>query len=629
MSFTLRQRSYPVFYAGLYVAYLVVLFASVTLPDAGSVSHTAFRIGAPLVELGLGCAICAWAKERGPAGRIAAIAVALAYVAIYIAQIYSLYIADSFISVLAIENREESRLIRSAGMYLSILAGVVWWLALVAVEVADWGRSRRAPPSPLLRAPKRFSAKYVLFAFLLFGEIYLGLLQRRDKRLEVGFRQVPVANLVLTLHRVYRADDVRMVATKPGTTAPAKEATVPFAFQKDWIYRQPLPFDVSATTNKARPNVIVIFTEGMSARLIGVYGGTHRGLTPGIDQFAKKSMQVMNYFNHTAATYRGLQGQMQAGYPLAGGSGDTFSWEMKGNSSKLAQLNFASLPMILGQHGYTTRFISPHPDSVALNTMIRSLGFGEVYSPNAVRSELGIKFSQTIAGGSITDNTLFKALRRVVETQAGVGRPPLFVGVYNIGTHAFLDSRPGGLTYGDGSNQVLNRFHNYDRAVGHFLSWFMASPYAKNTILIFTADHATFPDKHFHAAEGVSTQPFFLAPIPLLIHDPFHKLPKRFDAHGATSVGFAPMVLQMLGIASAPNSFLGRSIFDGAADTHYGVAAIGKQYFLTDVDGVFPDGQVPSVDKTAFLSAKHDIEMYYREQQNNTVFDPARGQSVH
>jgi phosphoglycerol transferase MdoB-like AlkP superfamily enzyme len=630
----LRKCSYPIFYAGLYIAYLSVLFASVTLPDLHRLSHTLVRIGAPVVELGMGYLFCTWAKRQGPMGRISAIAVALAYVTIYVAQIFSLYIADSFISVLAIENREEGRLIRTTGLYLSILAGCVWWLMLVAWEAMDWHRSRHAPPpvrgpAPSTPSSKRFLAGYALFVILLLGEIYLGVTQRHDKRLEVGFLQVPVANLMLTLHRLYRADDVRLVSSKSGVTATTTEATIPFAYQKDWIYKKPFPFDLRDTVNQVRPNVIVIFTEGMSARLIGAYGGKHRRLTPRIDRFAKQSMQVVNYFNHTAATYRGLQGQMQAGYPLAGGSGDTYSWETKGNSSKLAQLSFASLPMILGQRGYTTRFISPHPDSVALNTMIRSLGFDEVYSPDTVRSMLGIKFRQTIAGGSITDHTLFEALQRVVETQAGAGHPPLFVGVYNIGTHAFLDSRPGGLTYGDGSNQVLNRFHNYDHAVGRFLSWFMASPYASNTILIFTSDHATFPDKYFHAAEGASTQPFFLAPIPLLIHDPFHKLPKRFDAHGATSAGFAPMVLQMLDIASAPNSFLGRSIFDGAADLHYGVAAIGKQYFLTTVDGVYPDGQVPPVNKSGFLSAKHDVQMYYREQQNNTVFSRQRGEAVH
>src|SRR3546814_1683968 len=50
------------------------------------------------------------------------------------------------------------------------------------------------------------------------------------------------------------------------------------------------------------------------------YGSTYPGLTPNLQALAGDTMVVDNYYNHTAATYRGLQGQMTSGFPRYGGS---------------------------------------------------------------------------------------------------------------------------------------------------------------------------------------------------------------------------------------------------------------------------------------------------------------------
>lgn len=53
--------------------------------------------------------------------------------------------------------------------------------------------------------------------------------------------------------------------------------------------------------------------------------------------------------------------------------------------------------------------------------------------------------------------------------------------------------------FGDGKHFLLNRFYNFDYYFKEFLQKFENSSLADNTILVFTADHATFEDSDFQA----------------------------------------------------------------------------------------------------------------------------------
>lgn len=84
-----------------------------------------------------------------------------------------------------------------------------------------------------------------------------------------------------------------------------------YPFEKKYIYQSPLPFSVR-NKSISNPNIILIFTEGTSARLIGCYNKKYQAVTPNIDKLANNehSMKVINYFNHTCATFRGTHGQL-------------------------------------------------------------------------------------------------------------------------------------------------------------------------------------------------------------------------------------------------------------------------------------------------------------------------------
>lgn len=621
----MRTRPYLIYLAGLLLAYLIVLFGFVTITDTGVIGHSLVRVVAPCVELGLAfsliCVIGRWERLPVKARQLFCLLIATIVGSVYMAQTCALYISNSFISALAIENEAESRLVASPSLYVGVVAFVVWWAILVIRVLMPFPKQRaQAPGRTRNRSLGRIWSSFVVLVLL---ELYVLALQGKDTKLEAGFRQVPVAKLAYT--GLVMAIAGNRVAHSVKHDIFARQEPVPsFAFQKDWVYEKTVPFaSMALDVKRKRPNVVIIFTEGMSARLIDAYGSARPGLTPYIDQFASNNLKVINYFNHTAATYRGLQGQMTSGYPLSGGSGSADSWETGDNSKQLARLAYASLPSILRSSGYRTYFISPHPDSVALNTMLRSLDFDEVYSAETAVSELKIDPGIRIAGGSIDDEKLFESLKQLLQTHESPGAAPIFAGVYNIGTHAFLDTRPGGLTYGDGQNQVLNRFHNYDRAVGQFLQWFSNSPFSKNTILIFTADHSTYPDKYYREAVGEQVKPYFVDQIPLIIHDPFLVLPRVFDANGANSLSLAPTVLQLLGIQHAENSFLGRSLFDGATEQGFALSAIGRSVYVTTPKGVLTKEQAPQADRHALHRLEHQLDIFYGEQGRNAVFSPS------
>src|SRR3546814_4439619 len=60
-----------------------------------------------------------------------------------------------------------------------------------------------------------------------------------------------------------------------------------------------------------------------------------------------------------------------------------------------------------------------------------------------------------------------------------------------------MDVGEHGEKYGDGSNHSLNTIHNLDAQFGRFYRWFARSRYADNTLLIFTSDHAHYPEPSY------------------------------------------------------------------------------------------------------------------------------------
>jgi phosphoglycerol transferase MdoB-like AlkP superfamily enzyme len=618
--FNLLKRYLARYLAGLYLTYTCVLFGVVHLPDRGSIGHDVFRLVAPLLELGLAFFVIAWLMRTRPEASlwrrrpafVAGLLVACIVGMVYGAQVVSLHMSDNFITVLALENGGEGRLARGPSLYVIMGVAIAWWLLFAGKAVAL--RARVSDDPAISRTA------LAVFVISLALVVWLSRYQAGDGRLEVGYRQTPMASLIYNLIEVQKSSRLVASGRAPGSVLElSKLAVDDYPFERRTIYRSPLPFPPRGAYS-GPPNVVVIFTEGFSARLIGAYGGTYPGLTPNIDRLASRSMRVDNYFNHTAATYRALQGQLDSGYPEAGGKGENVAWDGNESIGRLVHVRYQTVPRLLREAGYRSYFFSPHPDVIPLNTMIAAIGFDTVFDyEHAVK--LSSRYGENPIQGSLNDAALFDEMIDFFRAdEKDAGQRPMFVGAYNIGTHAFMERIDGAAPYGDGSNHVLDRVHDFDLALGRFLDYFFASPYARNTILILTADHATYPEPAYRELMDASYKPYFVDRIPLIVYDPTHALPPTFDASGRTSVDFAPTLMQLLGIRKAGNSFLGTTLFE-PAEEQFGFAAIGNDFLATDRHTVYAEAELPDIYRAEFERRKAAVQLYYRLERENRIFD--------
>ncbi|MBR1544483.1 MAG: sulfatase-like hydrolase/transferase, partial [Alphaproteobacteria bacterium] len=313
-------------------------------------------------------------------------------------------------------------------------------------------------------------------------------------------------------------------------------------FEKDSILDKGSSFNDKSFKNN---NIILLFTEGTSLRVIS------KDLTPNAYTLMNKSIVFDNYYNHTAATFRGIRGQLTSGIQRLGGyypSNNGFGQVSQEKLKLMLKNKPESLSTILKDNGYYTVFVSPHSDE-HFNNYIQEIGGFD-------------KISYTGKGdnpntGNLTDKELYEKIFEEYELASKQDKP-FFIATYVLGTHEGMDSPD--VKYKDGKNPYLNKFHNQDVWFGKFFEKYNKTSTAKNTMLIYTTDHCTHSSTGYNSTfnypdiDWIDTIPFFVYKQNLK-----HKV---YDADGLTSINLAPTVLDMLGIHKVRNHFLGHSLFE-------------------------------------------------------------------
>ncbi len=321
----------------------------------------------------------------------------------------------------------------------------------------------------------------------------------------------------------------------------------------DRYYQEPLPFD--RIEPAAKPNVIVFFVESLSARKLEIYGSPIQGVAPALERFAAGSLVVDNYYGHTQSTFRGIRGQLCSMFPFHSSREDQWADE----NFKFPETTYDCLPHHLDANGYSTVFMGPdHPDHMHFLSQTRSMGFRRNY----YREEINEKFLGNIElpYGFLTDAQMADAL--VGYMDGALDEQPFFLAAYFKSSHLGLNSRFDGKKFGDGSNRVLNTLHTFDIAFGEFWKKFASSKLVDNTIVVVTGDHSHWPEQTWLEIAGEDFNRTPIDRLALMIYSPYHEFPARYDAKNGTSLGFAPMLAQLLGLPHATNSFIGISPFD-------------------------------------------------------------------
>jgi lipoteichoic acid synthase len=511
------------------------------------------------------------------------------FMVVYVVQLVSFYQGREYLSRLAIDNINHLSFLITTK---SIIGGTLLLLLCILLPFLI---ERKEQDPPMGSSLVKFSA-FILIAsaFMLHQSdrwLSVKMVKHRDKVFQDNYMKhaAPIYALYKTLFsggvdisqegldREFREHEIKEIekfgfAFKKGAEYPVIKET---------IYTYPSPFPVFPNAHK-KPNIIIVFTEGFSARAMHSYGSKYDDVTPYLDDFSQQSMIVDNYYNHTAATYRGLHGQNCSIFPFYGGVG---GWQT--NYKNLPETEYLCLPQFFKERRYETVFLDAHKKETShVDEMVSQLGYNTVITGRELSREY-LNNAPPVAKRSLSDGQFFNSLvgyLRSREESGKVGKP-FFMGLYNLGTHAFEKLTNDGKQYKDGENNSLNTIHNLDYAFGLFWEYFKKSPYYKNTIVIFTADHCHYPEKPFvKAFKEKGYQKLFIDKIPLVIYDPTRNLPKRFDAKNATSIDFAPSLIHYLELGNRRNPFMGSSIYDKKRKSYdrFGVGSYGKNLFLID-----------------------------------------------
>ncbi|HFR3771678.1 TPA: sulfatase-like hydrolase/transferase, partial [Streptococcus suis] len=158
-----------------------------------------------------------------------------------------------------------------------------------------------------------------------------------------------------------------------------------------------------------KPNVILIFTEGLSQNIID----DTREIMPNVSNIQQQSLNFENYFNHSFATYRGLQGQLYSGYQF---------FDQDKN-------NLISLQQIFSMNGYSTKFINSEPKNDTFTKYLLDFEFDELVTTEKLSGP----------AETVSDKDLYDLLWSEI-VKASTFDKPFFISTYSFGTHISLDS---------------------------------------------------------------------------------------------------------------------------------------------------------------------------------------------
>ncbi len=579
----MRYFIYACFLACLnYIAWKISGGSITSLKNA--ISIVLIVLSEPLFFMGLMCLLNKFFKNR-----VCVILRKLLgglYLAIFLSECFYFGVSGEWISLLALNNANQAYLLVNAE-YVGIIAiGLI--IIFAYLTIVDKGSVRLGGAKVI--------GGVTLFSFFLILVISTNL----HTYVHIDTKKVtPVASFMRNIYFLY-------------SESFSNQNVDGYPFIKESVYQSALPFE---KTIEKSPNVIVIFTEGTSARLVGAYNPKYHDVTPNLDAFSAVSMRVDNYYNHTAATFRGTFGQLTSSYNLRGGYGQG-GWDSTKDDLKNRQ--FQSLPRMLNDI-YTTAFFSPHVRSDAYTDLLESLNFQHVYTRDDIRKDF-LNDQCEIFHESLKDADMYKALISYLENYDS--DKSFFVSMYTFDTHLGVELPDDVQQHEiDGeTHESVNSLHNLDTVFGSFWQWFIHSKYKDDTIVIFTADHAHYYDNDFVklAKNDSDYTRCFIDRVPLIIYDPVHHLPERFDADDRTSLDLAPTVCHLLGVNNE-NSFLGKSLFEDN-DVDISVAAMGQEFYGIYNHKVHKADEIDSRYRDEFDSRRDYINKFYMYESANQVF---------
>lgn len=361
-----------------------------------------------------------------------------------------------------------------------------------------------------------------------------------------GGNASPIENSILLFRNIYARQERYNKIAQSGNSD--------FGMLDSMFYKDTIGNYISFPWQKQNPDVVLIFTEGLSQNIID----DERKIMPNVRMYEDRSLNFINYYNHTAATYRGLIGQLYSGHQYNNNDENTL----------------ISLQKIMHDNGYQTTLINTEPNNQDFTNYLKTFDFDRIVTSNNTDTWL-------------RDDEAYELLGNEVK-ECYENSKPDFIVIYTFGTHATFDE--SNVKYGDGKNGLLNRFANADYYFGEFMRNFENNEKYNDLVVVFTTDHCTYEDEDFIRTfePSYTREDYFCDQIPLMIWN--NKIEaQEINAEGRNSLCFAPTLLDFLDI-DGDNYFLGDSLFsdndvNNLIDKVYAIPD-EERYRITSEDGI-------------------------------------------
>jgi phosphoglycerol transferase MdoB-like AlkP superfamily enzyme len=290
----------------------------------------------------------------------------------------------------------------------------------------------------------------------------------------------------------------------------------------------------TAAIERARPlNLVIVLEESLGATFVESLGGLP--VTPELEKLKTEGWWFEQLYATGTRSVRGIEAVV-AGYPPTPARSVV--------KLSLAQQNFYTLALGLGQKGYHTEFVyggEAHFDNMR--------GF---FTGNGFQSVVDRKSMTPVFEGSwgASDEDLFdKSLERL-KTLHAAGKP-FFSLIFTSSNHEPFQFPDGRIKLHDPEKQTVNNAVKYaDYALGRFIAQAKKEAYWKDTVFLIVADH----DNRVYGDSLVPIKKFH---IPGLILGADVQ-PKRLKTI-ASQIDLGPTLLSLIGVSSE-HPMIGRDL---------------------------------------------------------------------
>ena len=281
----------------------------------------------------------------------------------------------------------------------------------------------------------------------------------------------------------------------------------------------------SATT---RPNIVFIFMESMSAKLMKAYGQA-KTLTPYLDSLYHESLVFDQIYSAGIHTNHGMYSTLYS-----------FPTIMKRNAMKGSVIPvYSGLPTVLKENGYRNLFFMTHESQYDnMNAFFRTNGFDEIYAEeNYPKEKIANHFG-------VQDDYLYEYALPILNERAQSGQP-FFSVLLSISNHPpyIIPSY-----FQPESKKMEDQIVEYaDWSIRKFMTEAQKQPWFDHTLFVFMGDHGKL------VGTPENEMPESYNHVPLMIYGK-HIKPSHHTGYGG-QVDVAPTLLGLLGISYIQNNF--------------------------------------------------------------------------